>query len=279
MEPVRVGAVRYLNSKPLIEGLDRCRSLTISAAVPAHIAPMLESGQIDIGLCSLIDFARTSTPLAMIPSGIIGCEGPTLTVRVFSKVPASEVKTLAADTDSHTSVALARLVFRMLHGNDPTPVDFDAREQVTPGAADPWPEAVLLIGDKVVQASPPSVRYPHQIDLGQAWHELTGLPFVYAIWMCRAEDMDRPEIIEAAELLNRQRLRNASRLDWIVSSHARERNWPEDLAREYLGQRLRFGCGPREREGIARFLSLAADEGLAPATLPRYLEPRVPASC
>lgn len=272
MKQVRVGAVRYLNSRPLVEGLDTCKGLSLSAAVPSRIAPMLESGQLDIGLVSLVDFARSSVPLAMIPAGIIGCEGPTLTVRVFSKVPASEVKTLAGDTDSHTSVALARLIFRLVYGNDPTPVDFDAREHVTPGASDPWPEAVLLIGDKVVQSSPPAVRYPHQIDLGEAWLELTGLPFVYAIWMCRAEDVDRPEIQEAAALLDRQRRRNATRLDWIVSSHARERAWPEDLARIYLGQRLRFSCGPREREGIARFLTLTAGEGLAPPVEPRYLE-------
>lgn len=279
MKPVRVGAVRYLNSRPLIEGLDACRGLSLAAAVPSHIAPMLEAGQIDIGLCSLVDFARASVPLAMIPVGIIGCEGPTLTVRVFSKVPAAEMKTLAADTDSHTSVALARLILRRMHGTDPAVVDFDAREHVTPGALDPWPEAVLLIGDKVVRSSPPSVRYPHQIDLGQAWLELTGLPFVYAIWMCRAGDVDKPEIHEAAALLDRQRRRNISRLDWIVSTHARERDWPEDLAREYLGQRLRFSCGPREREGIARFLLLAAEEGLAPAAEPRYLELPAPVPC
>jgi chorismate dehydratase len=279
MPPIRVGVVRYLNARPLVEGLDACRGLSLAAAVPARIGPMLEAGRLDIGLASLIDFARARTPLALIPAGMIGCEGPTLTVRVFSKVPPAEVRTLAADTDSHTSVALARLLFRRVYGSDPTPIDLDAREMVTPGSSERWPEALLLIGDKVVHASPPPVRYPFQIDLGQAWFEMTGLPFAYAVWMCRAEDAERPEIHEAAALLDRQRRRNQARADWVVSARARERDWPEDLARDYLGTRLRFEVGPREREGIAEFLRLAAAEGLAPQAEPRYLEPAAAGAC
>lgn len=273
MSSLRVGVVRYLNARPLVEGLEVCRGISLAPAVPARIGPMLEAGRLDIGLASLIDFARARVPLTLIPVGMIGCEGPTLTVRVFSKVPPAEVRTLAADTDSHTSIALARLIFRRMYGADPETIDLDAREMVTPGAAERWPESMLLIGDKVVHSSPPPVRYPFQIDLGQAWLELTGLPFAYAVWMCRTADADKPEIQEAAALLDRQRRRNESRADWVVSARARERDWPEDLAREYLGRRLRFSCGPREREGIAEFLRLAAAEGLAPAVEPRYLDP------
>ena len=164
------------------------------------------------------------------------------------------------------------VILKRVHGVDPVPVDFDAREWIKHGDSEHWPETVLLIGDKVVSASPPSVNYPYQIDLGQAWLELTRLPFVYAIWMCRAEDAARPEILDASDLLERQRLRNQMRIDWIVSSRASERNWPDDLAREYLGHRLRFDCGPREREGISRFLELAAADGLAPRVEPRYVD-------
>ncbi len=277
MSSIRVGVVRYLNARPLVEGLDVCQSLTLDAAVPSRIAPMLEGGDIDIGLVSVIDFARAKTPLTMIPAGMIGCEGPTLTVRVFSRVPPSEIRTLATDTDSHTSVALARIILKKIHNASPAVVDCNAREMLTSDDPQSWPESVLLIGDKVVTASPPPGLYPHQIDLGQAWLDLTGLPFVYAIWMCRAEDAHRPEIFDAAALLERQRLRNEFRLDWIVSQHARVRHWPDELAREYLGQRLRFQAGERERKGIARFLELAAAESLAPPVTPDFLPFDTPA--
>lgn len=270
MNQIRLGVVRYFNALPLVEGLEAFAGLSMSAAVPSHIGAMLERSEIDIGLVSLIDFANAKVPLTMLPVGMIGCEGPTLTVRIFSKVPSDRIRTLAVDTDSHTSIALARIILSRVHGIEPVLVDFHARERFVSGDPDPWPEAVLLIGDKVVSSCPPSVRYPHQIDLGEAWLEMTGLPFVYAMWMCRAEDEQSPQVCEVACLLERQRLRNQARLDWLASTHAQKHHWPEDLAREYLGYRLRYGCGQREREGIARFFDEACAMGLAQETTPRY---------
>jgi chorismate dehydratase len=125
-----------------------------------------------------------------------------------------------------------------------------------------WPETLLLIGDKVVNDSPPAVRYPHQLDLGEAWKQLAGLPFVYAMWACRADRVDSPEIHLAAQLLDRQRRHNQMRIDWIVSKHAPEHRWPRDLAGKYLGTYLRFEVGPREREGAERFIAEANALGL-----------------
>ncbi|KAA0217340.1 MAG: hypothetical protein DYG94_01070 [Leptolyngbya sp. PLA3] len=274
MQKVRVGVVRFLNACPLIEGLAKCADLDLVAAVPSQITPMLERGEIDIGLVSTIDAALASVPLAQLPAGGIGCDGPTLTVRVFSRCEPGEMHTLAVDTDSHTSVVLAQVILARVHGVRPRVVDFDAREGA--GAAefsdDPWPESLLLIGDKVVTASPPAIRYPHQIDLGEAWKTLTGLPFVYAVWMCRSEDAGKEHILSAAATLHRQRLRNAARLDWIITTRAREKGWPDDLARQYLGERLRFEIEAAQRTAVERFLAEAHDLGLAPKASPRWIE-------
>lgn len=274
MKPVRVGVVRFLNTCPLIEGLDKCADLELVAAVPSQITPMLERGEIDIGLVSTIDAAVSKTPLSLLPVGAIGCDGPTLTVRVFSRIPPSEVDRLAVDTDSHTSVVLAQVVLALAFGARPKVVDFDAREGAGQGefSDDPWPEALLLIGDKVVTASPPAIRYPHQIDLGQAWKDLTGLPFAYAVWMCRQADESDERILSAAGLIQRQRLRNQSRLDWIITTRAREKGWPDDLARQYLGERLRFECDAPQRRAVSRFLSEAHELGLAPPVSARWVE-------
>jgi chorismate dehydratase len=158
----------------------------------------------------------------------------------------------------------------MLHGIEPAVIDFDARERVALGAGagpdrpgpvvleEAWPETVLLIGDKVVVDAPPADRYPYQLDLGQAWREATGLPFVYALWACRQDRTGDPLVRAASALLDRQRRHNRTRLDWIAARHAPEHRWPTDLARRYLGEYLRYDVGPREREAIERFASEAA---------------------
>ena len=193
MERVRIGCVKYLNTLPLIEGLEKNREIELVAAVPAKLGAMLATGEVDLALASVVDFATSTVPFTLIPAGGIGCDGATLTVRLFSQVPLEQVTTLHADTDSHTSVLLARLLLKHCFGRDVSVVDFDARERVNtsaPAESSEWPQTLLLIGDKVVTDSPPAVRYPHQLDLGEQWKAWTALPFVYAVWMCRAPDAE-----------------------------------------------------------------------------------------
>lgn len=276
MLPIRVGSVRFLNTRPLIEGLEALPSLSLVPAVPSHLAGMLESRQVDIALVSLIDAVRARPPLAILPAGMIGSDGPTLTVRLFSPVPPGQVEEVWADTDSHTSVALCRLLLERLYGVRPHVRDFNARERMPlgPGAAarpDPGAAefggrtALLLIGDKVVADPPEADRFPVQLDLGAAWKDWTGLPFVYAAWMCRADDAERPEINLAAGLLDRQRRHNQLRLDEIATRHAAAAGWPLELTREYLGTRLRYALGTREREAGERFLRECVALNLAPS--------------
>src|SRR5258708_4134367 len=112
MHPVRIACVRYLNTVPLIEGLDKLAGCELIPTVPSRISAMVESGEADIGLVSLIDAAKGT--LVLLPVGMIGCDGPTLTVRLFSGVPLDEIEALHADTDSHTSVVLCRLLLSRL---------------------------------------------------------------------------------------------------------------------------------------------------------------------
>lgn len=267
VRPVRLGVVSYLNTLPLIEGLEASDRLDLTAAAPSKLLGLLESGAVDAALAPVIDAMRAGRELEMIPCGAIGCEGATLSVRLYSARPFDQVDRVHADADSHTSVALAKWALRERTGRVPEFVDFDARERVESagGAGVEWPPAMLMIGDKVVTDSPPAVRYPFQIDLGEAWRERTGLPFVYAVWMRPAErpesDLPPGALDATLALLDRQRRYNATRLDWIVSRRARERRWPEDLAREYLGRRLRYDVGERQVEAIERFLDEAAALG------------------
>ncbi len=281
MDRVRIGCVSYLNTVPMIEGLELLTEAELVKAVPSKLVSMLERDEVDVALVSLIDSARSDVPLAILPVGMIGSDGPTLTVRLYSQVPIQQITRVHADTDSHTSVALCRLLLAEKFGLDAKIVDYDAREQMPTdptephdaGAQSPWPEAMLLIGDKVVTSSPPAVRYPHQLDLGEAWKELTGLPFVYAVWMCRAERADDPRVRAAGVLLDRQRRHNATRIDAIVTRRAPEHRWPVDLARKYIGRCLRFDYDDRARQAATRFVEMCAGKGLAPRTELVHAEP------
>jgi len=273
VQPIRVACVRYLNTQPLIHGLDRVQGLTLLPCVPSAIGAMVARGEADVGLASIVDAVTIEPPLALLPVGMIGCDGPTLTVRIFSAVPIDRIAILHADTDSHTSVVLARLILLKVYGVGPEVESHGPGDADDPSRDPRLPESVLLIGDKVVTDHPPAARYPYQLDLGEAWHTLTGLPFVYAMWMCRADHAESSTIALARSLLERQLRHNLGRLEWLVAHHSPRSGWPLDLARRYLGTLLRYEVGPRERTALATFFAMAVASGLLPDRRPIEMLP------
>lgn len=247
----------YLNAKPLIDGLDPAAA-ELTLDVPSRLIGRLLGGEVEAALCSVVDYFRYADRLRLVPVSGIGCAGPTLTVRLFSRVPIDRIQRVHADTDSHTSVLLMRLLLAEQHGLRPAVVDFSARET----APDAWPETVLLIGDKVVTDAPPGGIYRHQLDLGKAWHALTGRPFVFAVWMAeRGRDLGTLPGVLAERLTT-----NLSRIDAIVERYAADHGWDPDPAAEYLGRILRYRVGPEELAGIEAFARRLSDRGLLELT-------------
>jgi chorismate dehydratase len=245
---LRVGSVSFLNAKPLIYGLEAAENLELSLAVPSRLLAGLREGRLDIALLPVIDYQRMEG-LSVVPSGGIGCDGETLTVRIFSKCPMTQIQTLACDTDSHTSVALARVIFAERYGMRPKFVDWTRSEE------QPC-DAKLLIGDKVVCEEP--AGFEHQIDLGSAWRELTGLPFVFAVWTAR-KGVDLGELPRRLEEAKRAGLANVSE---IVKKYAIGKGWPAGLALQYLTVYLKFDIGARQLEAIRLFHRLAEKHGM-----------------
>jgi len=271
---VRIGCVSYLNSKPLIDGLKQGQSPgpdrtghAVRFDVPSRLLDDLETGRVDLALCPVIDYHRARTPLVVVPAGGIASDGATLTVRLFSQVPFDQVEQIHADTDSHTSVVLARLVLEHVYRVRPVMVDFDAREQVAGARTAAEPATVLLIGDKVVTGTSAAHGYPHQLDLGEAWRGLTGLPFVFAIWMAR----QGAALGAAPALLEQTRRRNETEIDRIVDKYAASHGWPVALARSYLADHLKFAIGPRETEAMQTFANMAYAAGLIAQARPLHL--------
>ena len=246
---LRLGSVSFLNAKPLIYGLGPDDEVDLSLDVPSRLLGGMLEGRYDVALLPVIDYQRMPG-LRLLTAGGIGCDGPTLTVRIFSPVPVNEIRTLACDADSHTSVALARILLAERYGLRPAFVE--------PDRVQDQPTARLLIGDKVVCEEPAGL--PHQLDLGEAWKHLTGLPFVFAAWMVR-EGVDLGDLPARLERAKRAGLANVGS---ILRRHAVPRGWPEETARRYLTEYLRFDVGPREVEAIRVFHALAAKHGIIP---------------
>jgi chorismate dehydratase len=259
--PIRLGVVSFVNTLPLIDGLERLADVELRHSVPSLLLDQLLDGSVDVALCSSIDYQRSPVPLVVLPVGLLGCDGPTLTVRLYSTQPIEQLQRVYCDTDSHTSIALMRILLKEMHGLEPELIDYDAREHVARNRPIDWPEAMLLIGDKVVTDSPPAVRYPHQLDLGAAWVELTGLPFVFALWMAR-QDAEPPGLRSAAAILDRQRRHNRERVDWMIHHKARPRQWPGDLARDYLKQHIAYEFTDDRRAGLELFFDKSKQHGL-----------------
>lgn len=234
-----VAAVSFLNARPLIDGLENEPGLRLLTAVPSRLLEVLLGRRAGIALCPVIDFQQADTDLCIVPVGAIGSDGATHTVRVFSSVPIAEIDSVRVDGDSHTSVALLQVVLDAANGRLPRLATIGDE----PGA----PQALLLIGDKVVTHAPDPGRYPHQLDLGQAWKELTGLPFVFATWLAHRGD----DLGSLPSALARRRRDNLHRIREIVAAHAE--GWPADLATRYLTDILRYEIRDRELEAVELF--------------------------
>lgn len=259
--PLRIGSVSFLNAKPLIYGLDRAADVALHLEVPSELLGGLRAGRFDVALLPVIDYQRLAG-LRVLTAGGIGCDGPTLTVRIFSPAPIEQTRVLACDTDSHTSVALARVILAERFGLGPEFIDLPV------GHDAPSDAARLLIGDKVICEEPAGL--PYQLDLGEAWKEMTGLPFVFAVWTARP-GLDGPTLHSLSELLQRAKALGLQNIDEVLTRYAEPRGWPRDTARRYLCENLKFDIGPRQLQAIRLFHNLAEKHG-AIAQPPRELD-------
>ncbi|MBI4718787.1 MAG: menaquinone biosynthesis protein [Planctomycetes bacterium] len=251
---VRLGVVSYLNAKPLIAGLEADPGVELLFDVPSRLPALLDDGTVDAALVPVIDLVRHERTWKVISDACIGCDGETFTVRVFSRAAPEAVRTLHVDGDSHTSVALARVIWLEMFGRPLEVLPYTGHED-----ADVC-EAVLLIGDKVVTHK--LIDFDRQTDLGAAWKSLTSLPFVFAVWAAPRN----AEVSALARRLSAARDAGVAAARLIAADFGPSMGWPVALAVRYLTSRLKFTLGERQRQGMIRFLELARKHDLVPAS-------------
>jgi chorismate dehydratase len=254
MEPrIRIGAVNYLNTKPLIYDLEELApDAELVLDVPSQLADRLELGELDVALIPVIEYFRAGT-YSVVPDIAIAGNGAVLSVTLFSRKPWNEIRRVALDEGSRTSAALAQILLRRRYGVSPE-IQSLAMDQ---HAEDVDADAVLLIGDRAMHACLPG--FAHAFDLGQEWHDWTGLPFVYAVWAVRP-DVDLGAVAQA---LAEAKQRGCAQIGPIAAREAPRLGLDAGFCRRYLANIIRFDLGPREQAGLHHFYMLACELGLA----------------
>jgi chorismate dehydratase len=224
-------------------------------------ATLLHDGAVDLGLIPSIEYLRGG-PYAIVPGLAIASSGPVASVALYASRPMSDVRSIALDTSSRTSVALTRVLCARRFHIDPT------LEPHRPDLAAMLArcDAALIIGDAALMqdgdrhASPPVEK----IDLGEAWTALTGLPFVYAFWAGRPEALSPDGVRE----LSSARDQGVADADAIGRAYFRDAPAWQEIGARYLRGNIKYYLGDAERAGLELFFRYAAELGLVPPPAP-----------
>jgi chorismate dehydratase len=254
--PVRLGAVSYLNVRPLVYGLERHpETVSLRFDVPSECARLLAAGHIDLGMVPSITWLDRPGD-RIVPGICIGSDGPVASVALFTRKPLRDVRRIALDTSSRTSAVLVRILcarrFAIAPTFVPRPPDLASMFE----AAD----AALLIGDMALFADH-RAHGADKIDLGAEWSEMTGLPFVWAFWSGRPDAADRATVtvLQAAA---EEGMRHTSEIAAAYCAGAPSR---VPIAERYLRAHLAFRLTPRALEGLKTYYNEATGLGLAAA--------------
>jgi chorismate dehydratase len=280
MSLIRLGAVGYLNARPLVHGLHDATGFSLRFDVPARCADLLHEDAIDLGLIPSIEYLRgPGTEYTIVPDLAIASDGPVASVAIYTTKPIESVRSIALDTSSRTSVALVRVLCARVFHIEP------ALQSHQPDLSTMLAEcdAALIIGDNaLVQesgevavasragtvhgaerggASAPGTSedrvWVHKIDLGEVWRNATGLPFVYAFWAGRSGAVDAA----AVDRLQQARDSGMAATAEIAATYFPGAPSLQAVGERYLRDNIKYSMGAAERAGLELFYQWAADAG------------------
>lgn len=272
---LRLGAVSYLNTKPLIEGLEV--KLTLSPRshagdshsqaasplgnllldLPSRLADRLLKNLLDVALIPSVEYFRGPSNWTIVSNACIACRGPVRSVRLLFRCPPDRVRTLALDEGSRTSAALSQVMLHERFGIRPELIPLPITADFYQAEAD----AVLVIGDRAMQLE--SGRFVADWDLGQQWCQWTGLPFVFAMWVSAlpTEAATRQLV---TNLLEECRDLGVENVEKIARRESSIYHLTVEDCLHYFTRQLHFHLGPAELAGLERFRLLASQLGLIP---------------
>ncbi len=256
--PLRLGTVPYLAARPCLGGLDDDPRFALVRATPAELVDSLRAGDFDAALVSSIEaFQRPG--YRFVPSVAIAADGDVRSVLLFARRPVARCRTLALDPASRTGAALARIAIHAVAGEAPRCIEVSRGADPAGAGADAW----LRIGDAALREG--RARRGSEVevvDLAALWKSITGLPFVFALWLVGPGAPVRPE---HAAALRAARDRGCAERPRLARAAAAELGMPEEEVRSYLVDACRYDLdAPGMREGLAELGRRARALGLAP---------------
>ncbi len=244
---MRIGAVSYLNTKPLVFGLEELAPQhELVYDLPSRLADQLAAGELDVALIPSVEYFQ-NPGYQIISDACIACRGPVRSVKLLSRVSLEAIRTLALDEGSRTSAALVQILLRERFGLSPQLVPFpiDAAPESIAG------DALLMIGDRAMH--PPAGDYVAEWDLGDIWCRWSELPFVFAMWVSRVHERSEMHQADLATLLSQVRNAGVSHVEQIARAEHARCGLAYDDCLTYLRDHLHFTLGPRELAGLRLF--------------------------
>jgi len=263
---MRLGRIPYINCYPVYGAIDR-GIVTVPAelvsATAADLNDLLAAGELDLSVVSAVEYARNAAAYHLLPDLAISCDGPVHSVKLFARRPPEELggATVLRTASSRTSILLLELLSRHRWQVSPRYATVRAEPSDLGALARLPHEAVLVIGDAALLLAARE-EYPVQVDLGEAWREWTGLPFVFAVWAARRSGDERQVRAVHARLLE-SRAWGLGHLDLLADQAWATTGIPRDVCRAYLAD-LDYGFSYRHLAGLTDFFRRLAQDGLVP---------------
>jgi chorismate dehydratase len=257
---VRIGRIGYLNVLPIYHPIESGiigQGYSIVSGPPSALNRLMDAGQLDISAASSIEYARHPGKYYLVPDIAIGSRGPVQSVLLLSRCPVAELhgQTIVVSAQTHTSAALLRVLLAEWQ-IEPTFVTSDATAMLSSGDR---PRAILCIGDEAL-----NLRfhpdYPVRTDLGEAWRALTGLPFIFGVWIVQRASLERngPAIRRAcAALIEAKRWGEANIADMCALAAESSCLSQPEMCSYFDG--LVYDLGPEEIAGMTLFYQRLAD--------------------
>ncbi|MBM3498494.1 MAG: menaquinone biosynthesis protein [Armatimonadetes bacterium] len=257
MNEFRIGAVRFLNARPLVASLEAVGPpYKVLYGSPSGLAGALQRGECDVGLIPVAAYLA-GIGGTIVPNVSISCCGPAGTLKLFARCPLEEVRTLALDRTSRTTVLLARAILAARHGVKPECTVVEADLTHVLDSAD----AAVVIGQDALLRGERPPQATVELDLGEAWWEWQQLPLVMAFWVFR-EGWFSDQIVEA---LRAAREGGVGTLGRLAEEEAARRGLEPALVKQYFREMLNYELTEEHVRGVDRYQGILAAQGLLKA--------------
>ncbi len=261
---MRLGRIGYINCYPVYGALDRGivpAPGELVTGTPSELNDLLAAGELDVSAVSAVEYARNAAAYHLLPDLAVSSDGPVRSVILFARRPVEELHqaTILLSASSRTSVYLLRLLCADRWRIQPRFAEARAEAADLESLARLPHEAVLVIGDPALILAGRQA-YPYAYDLGEAWKQWTGLPFVFAVWAARRE-ADREQVRAVHGALLASRTWGLSHLDELAAQAARATGIATRVCRQYFDG-LDYGLTYKHLEGLTSFLRRLASRGL-----------------